>query len=82
LVPTRVRLIHRRENGCAELAAFFGIDVEFGASVDAVAFTTTVKDRPIVSADPYLNKFLGLQEIEWVILGIIAADKLVDRGFL
>jgi hypothetical protein len=25
---------------------------------------------------------LGLQEIEWVILGIIAADKLVDRGFL
>ena len=58
LVPTRVKLIHRRENGCAELAAFFGIDVEFGASVDAVAFTTTVKDRPVVSADPYLNKFL------------------------
>jgi putative tryptophan/tyrosine transport system substrate-binding protein len=25
---------------------------------------------------------LGLQEIEWVISGIIAADKLVDRGFL
>jgi hypothetical protein len=24
----------------------------------------------------------GLQEIEWVISGIIAADKLVDRGFL
>jgi len=25
---------------------------------------------------------LGLQEIEWVNSGIIAADKLVDRGFL
>ena len=25
---------------------------------------------------------MGLQGIEWVILGIIAAAKLVDRGFL
>jgi hypothetical protein len=25
---------------------------------------------------------MGLQEIEWVISGIIAADKPVDRGFL
>jgi len=25
---------------------------------------------------------MGLQEIEWVIQGIIVADKLVDKGFL
>jgi len=25
---------------------------------------------------------LGLQELEWVIQGIIVADKLVDKGFL
>jgi hypothetical protein len=30
----------------------------------------------------WLTKNEGLQEIEWVILGIIAAEKLVDRGFL
>jgi hypothetical protein len=28
------------------------------------------------------NHKKGLQEIEWVISGIIAADKPVDRGFL
>jgi AraC-like DNA-binding protein len=58
LVPTRVRLTHRRESDCAELAAFFGIDVEFGAAVDEVAFATTIKHIPVVSADPYLNKLL------------------------
>jgi len=25
---------------------------------------------------------MGLLEIEWVILGIVSADKVVDRGFL
>jgi hypothetical protein len=28
------------------------------------------------------NQKMGLQGIEWVIWGIIAAEKLVDRGFL
>jgi hypothetical protein len=27
-------------------------------------------------------KRMGLLEIEWVILGIVSADKVVDRGFL
>jgi hypothetical protein len=26
--------------------------------------------------------FVGLQKIEWVILEVIAAERLVDRGFL
>jgi AraC-like DNA-binding protein len=58
LVPTRVRLTHRRESGCSEFSAFLGCEVEFGAAVDEVAFATTIKHMPVVSADPYLNKFL------------------------
>jgi AraC-like DNA-binding protein len=58
LVPTRVRVIHRRDSGCTELAAFFGVGVEFGAGVDEVTLARTVKDMPVVSADSYLNKFL------------------------
>ena len=58
LVPIRVRLTHRRENGCSEFSAFFGCDVQFGAAIDEVAFGTTIKCMPVVSADPYLNKLL------------------------
>jgi len=58
LVPTRVRLIHRRNGATYELAEFLGVDVEFGAPADEVAFAATVKSLPIVSADPYLNKLL------------------------
>jgi AraC-like DNA-binding protein len=58
LLPTRVRLTHRRESGCPEFFAFFGCEIEFGAAVDEIAFPTSIKDMPIVSADPYLNKLL------------------------
>jgi AraC-like DNA-binding protein len=58
LAPTRVRLIHHRNGAQYELAEFFGVDVEFGAPVDEVAFAATVKSMPVVSADPYLNKLL------------------------
>ena len=58
LVPTRVRLIHRRNGAHGALAEFLGVDVEFRAPVDEVAFAATVKSLPVVSADPYLNKLL------------------------
>jgi AraC-like DNA-binding protein len=58
VVPTRVRLTHRRDNTRSEFTEFFGGNVEFGAAVDEVAFASSIKQMPIVSADPYLNKIL------------------------
>jgi AraC-like DNA-binding protein len=58
LVPVRVRLTHRRDDKHSELVEFFGGKVEFGASVDEVAFAPAVKDMAIVSADHHLNKLL------------------------
>ena len=58
LAPERVNLLHRRSGGSAEMNRFFGRDVFFGADTDEVAFSGTVKDMPILDADPYLNKLL------------------------
>jgi AraC-like DNA-binding protein len=58
LVPSWVRLTHRRSNACAELATFFGGKVDFAESVDEVAFSGTAKELGVVSADPYLNEIL------------------------
>jgi AraC-like DNA-binding protein len=58
LVPTRVRVTHRRDRVRSAFIEFFGGNVEFGAVVDEVAFATTIKSAPTVGADPYLNKLL------------------------
>jgi len=58
LVPTRVRFTHRRDGKYPEFTELFGSELEFGAKVDDVSFAPAVKTMPIVSADPYLNKFL------------------------
>ncbi len=59
LVPSRVRITHRRGNQeAAELAEFFGGNITFGARADELAFVAAVKDLPVTSADPYLNELL------------------------
>ncbi|HEX4554339.1 MAG TPA: AraC family transcriptional regulator ligand-binding domain-containing protein [Xanthobacteraceae bacterium] len=58
LVPIRARFIHHRDSGLSELAAFFGGDIEFGATMDEVTFAITTSHLPVVSADPYLNELL------------------------
>jgi AraC-like DNA-binding protein len=58
LVPTRVGFIHHRNDDPAEVAAFFGCAVEFGATADHMTFDAAVRDIPILSADPYLNELL------------------------
>jgi AraC-like DNA-binding protein len=58
LIPSRVRLTHRRPRANQELNQFFGTQVEFGAADDDVAFPHSARHLPIVSADPYLNKIL------------------------
>jgi AraC-like DNA-binding protein len=58
VAPTSVRLIHHRSEDQTELGKFFGSDVKFGASVDELAFSLSIKHMPVVDADPYLNKLL------------------------
>jgi AraC-like DNA-binding protein len=58
VVPSRVSLTHRRNNISSEFVEFFGGTVEFGGAVDEVAFAPAIKEIPVVSADPYLNKYL------------------------
>ena len=58
LVPTRVRLAHRREGKYPELTEFFGTDVEFDAHSDEISFAPTSQEMPVVSADHHLNRIL------------------------
>jgi len=58
VTPSRVSLTHRRNDTSSEFVEFLGGNVDFGEPADEVAFTLAIKQMPVVSADPYLNKFL------------------------
>ena len=58
LSPSRVKFLHHRHGRCVELSGFFGRDVAFGADVDEITFPRTIKQIPVVNADPYLSKLL------------------------
>jgi AraC-like DNA-binding protein len=58
LLPHRVQFTHRRHEDYAEMNAFLGVEAEFGAAADEIAFLRDVKDLAVVSADPYLNDLL------------------------
>jgi AraC-like DNA-binding protein len=59
LVPSRVRMVHRRrEDQAAELTRLFGTTIEFGAAVDDIALPRRFAEARILSADPYLNQVL------------------------
>ena len=57
LMPSRVRLMHHRARN-AEFAEFFGDDVEFSAAADDITFPSSIRQSPVVTADPYLNGLL------------------------
>jgi AraC-like DNA-binding protein len=58
LVPSRLRILHRRLNEQSALETFFGCKVEFGAAVDEIVLPGNVGKFPISSADSYLNELL------------------------
>jgi AraC-like DNA-binding protein len=58
LLPTRLQLIHLREQSGAKFAEFFGNDIEFGAVTDEIVFPQGDRNLRVVSADPYLNSLL------------------------
>jgi AraC-like DNA-binding protein len=57
LLPNRVRLMHHRARN-AEFAEFFGDNIEFDAAADDITFSNNIRQSPVVSADPYLNKLM------------------------
>ena len=59
IIPQRVRLTHHRHDDCADFNAFLGIAVEFGAETDEIAFAPSVRDMPVITADPYLHDLLS-----------------------
>jgi AraC-like DNA-binding protein len=58
LMPSRVRLVHRRKKTPAEFRTLLGCEVEFGCEVDEVVFPGAVATMPVGSADSYLNEIL------------------------
>jgi Arabinose-binding domain of AraC transcription regulator, N-term len=58
LPASRASFTHQRGDDTSEYRTFFGSDVRFGAAVDEVAFPTSIRQIPVVGADPYLNELL------------------------
>jgi AraC-like DNA-binding protein len=58
LVPSRVRVVHRRPRTPAEFRSFLGCEMEFGCDADDIVFPGAVRLMPVVSADPHLNELL------------------------
>jgi len=58
LLPASVRFMHFRSAIPAEFHRLFGDDIAFGAENDSMLFSEHVRDMPLVSADPHLNKLL------------------------
>jgi AraC-like DNA-binding protein len=57
LLPSCVRMIHHRAQN-TEFAEYLGDNIEFGATADEIIFSDSIRQSPIVSADPYLNNVL------------------------
>ena len=58
LPASRASFTHQRSDDTSEYRSFFGSDVRFGAAVDEIAFPTSIRQIPVVGADPYLNELL------------------------
>ena len=58
LPVSQISFTHRRSDDISEFKAFFGGEVTFGAALDEVVFPASIREMPIVGADPYLNQLL------------------------
>jgi len=57
LTPDKVSFVHRG-SAASELRSFYCCELSFGAEADEMTFPLAIRNTPIVSADPYLNKLL------------------------
>ena len=58
LSPLRLKTRHFRNETPAEIKAFFGVDIEFGANADEICFPQTIAELSVVGRDEYLNELL------------------------
>ncbi len=58
LVPSRIKVAHRRRTTPAQMRSFLGCEIEFGSGVDEIVFPRSVGSMPIKSADHHLNDLL------------------------
>ena len=58
LAPSGLKTKHFRNGTPAEFRAFFGVDIEFGASADEISFPRTAALLSVVRKDEYLNELL------------------------
>lgn len=58
LVPSAVSFVHRHEGDLSEMERYFACNLNFGGSADQLSFELQAADLPLVTADPYLNRFL------------------------
>jgi AraC-like DNA-binding protein len=58
LVPSQVRLMHRRSRMPSEFGRLFGTHVAFACDADEVVYPGSMASAPCVNADPYLNALL------------------------
>lgn len=58
LIPLYVGFLHQHEGDISEMERFFGCALDFGAPKDCISFDIQDARLPLLSADPYLNKFL------------------------
>ena len=57
LTADKVSFVHRGR-ATSELRSFYGCELSFGAETDEMTFPLSIRNTPIVSVDPYLNKLL------------------------
>jgi AraC-like DNA-binding protein len=57
LTADSVTFVHQR-SVTPELRAFYGCELKFGADADETTFPVSIRDMPLVTGDPYLNKVL------------------------
>ena len=58
LSPLQVKTKHFRNRMPAEIRAFFGVDIKFGANADEIWFPRPIALLPVVGRDEYLNELL------------------------
>jgi AraC-like DNA-binding protein len=57
LVADSVTFVHQR-SVTSELRSFYRCELKFGADADETTFPFSVRNLPVISADPYLNRLL------------------------
>ena len=58
LIPLYVGFLHQHEGDVSEMERYFGCALDFGAPKDCISFDMQDSRLPLLSADPYLNRFL------------------------